>query len=84
MLSAGRGRRVLGELEYEIEYLANVLGEIGDVLVERAVIDGEETDLVVLKRHELGEVRCADFVQVFGCPFPSRDQEKFYLDEGDG
>src|SRR5260370_18751843 len=84
MLSARRGRRVLGEFEYEIEHLADVLGEIGNVGVEGAVIDGEETDLVVLERHELGEVGCADFVQVFGCPFSPREQEKFYLDEGKG
>ncbi len=84
MLSTRRRRRALGEFEYQIEDLADVLGEIGNVVVETAVIDSKETDLIVLKRHELGEVGCADFVQVFGCPAPSRKQEQFYLDEGDG
>ena len=32
--------------------------------VERAVVDGEEPDLVVFKRHELREMRRADGVQV--------------------
>ena len=34
VLSAWRGRRVLSELEYEIEDLSDVLGEVGDVFVE--------------------------------------------------
>jgi hypothetical protein len=34
VLSAWRGRWVLGEFEYEIEDLSNVLGEVGDVFVE--------------------------------------------------
>src|SRR5207248_6345905 len=75
VLSAGRRRRALGEFEYEIKHLSDVLGEIGDVGIERAVIDGEETDLVVLQRHELGKVRRAYFVQIFGCPASSREQE---------
>src|SRR6266480_5321688 len=75
VLSAGRRRRPLGEFEYEIKHLSDVLGEIGNVGVERAVIDGEETDLVVLQRHELGKVRRPDFVQIFGCPASSREQE---------
>src|SRR5712672_127924 len=66
VLSAWRGRRGGGELEDEIEDLSDVLGEIGNVGVESAVIHREETDLVVLQRHELGEVRRANFVQVFG------------------
>src|SRR5438105_13837407 len=75
VLSAGRRRRALGEFEYEIKHLSDVLGEIGNVGIERAVIDGEETDLVVLQRHELGKVRCAYFIQIFGCPASSREQE---------
>src|SRR6266481_3423851 len=75
MFSAGRRRRALGEFEYEIKHLSDVLGEIGNVGIERAVIDGEETDLVILQRHELGKVRRADFVQVFGCSASSREQE---------
>src|SRR5882724_5366698 len=82
VLLAWRGWRVLGELEDKIEDMADVLGEIGNVFVERAVIDREETDLVVLKRHELREVGCADTVQVFGCPASPRAQEQFYLEEG--
>src|ERR1700692_4166931 len=80
--SAGRGRRVLVELEYEIEDLADVLGEVGDVLVEEAVIYGEETNLVVLQRHELCEVRCADLVQVFRRPTAPCAQKQLHLDEG--
>src|SRR6267154_1007634 len=75
VLSAGRRRRALGEFEYEIKHLSDVLGEIGNVGIERAVIDGEETDLIVLQWHELGKVRRAYFVQIFGCPAPSREQE---------
>src|SRR5205823_12961870 len=67
MLSAGRGRRILGEFEQEIEYLTDVLGEVRNIGVECAVIHSKETDLVILERHELGKVRRADFVQIFGC-----------------
>src|SRR6266478_3056302 len=34
VFSARRGRRVLGEFEYEIEDLSNILGEVGNVFVE--------------------------------------------------
>ena len=80
--SAWRGRRVLGEFEDQIEDRSDVFGEIGNVRVERAVIDGKEANLVVLKRHELGEVGCADGVQVFRYPAPPRAQKQLYLDEG--
>src|SRR5207249_3917960 len=53
VFSARRRRRVLGEPEDEIEDLSDVLGEVGDVFVKRAVIDREEADLIVLERHEL-------------------------------
>src|SRR5260370_20245691 len=82
VLSAWRGRRVLGEFEYKIEDFSDILGEIGNVRVEAAIVDGKETDLVVLKRHELREMGRADAVQVFGCPAPPRAQEQLYLDEG--
>ena len=82
VLSAWRGRWVLGEFEYQIEDLSDILGEIGNVRVEAAIVDGKETDLVVLKGHELCEVRRADGVQVFGCPAPPCEQEQFYLGEG--
>src|SRR5438034_6691875 len=75
MFSAGRRRRPLGKFEYEIKHLSDVLGEIGNVGIERAVIDGEETDMLVLQRPELGKVRRAYFVQIFGCPASSREQE---------
>ena len=45
--------------------MANILREIRNVLVEGAVLDGEETDLVVLQRHELSEMRRADSIQIF-------------------
>ena len=67
---ARRRRRVLGEFEYEIEDVPDILGEVGDVLVERSVVDGEEPDLVVLQRHELREMRRADGVQVLVIPRP--------------
>src|SRR4029077_16314602 len=82
VLSAWRGRRVLGEFEYKIEDMADILGEIGNVRVDAASVDGKEPDLVVLKGHELREMRRADGVQVFGCPAPPRAQEQLYLDEG--
>src|SRR5271166_2087118 len=82
VLSARRGRRVLGEFEYKIEDLSDILGEIGNVRVKAAIVDGKETDLVVLKRHELCEMGCTDGVQVFGCPASPRAQEQLYLDEG--
>ena len=72
VLSARRGRRVLGEFEYQIEDVSDVLGEIGNVGVKAAIVDGKETDLVVLERYKLREVGCADGVQVFGCPAPPR------------
>src|SRR5450432_3500114 len=82
MLSAWRGRRVLSEFEYKIEDRSYVFGKIGNVLLERAVIDGEETDLVILQRHELCEVGCADLVQVLRCPMPPRPQDQLNFDEG--
>src|SRR5438128_3130 len=82
VLSAWRGRRVLGEFEYKIEDLSDILGEIGNVRVKAAIVDGKETDLVVLKRHDLCKMRRADGVQVFGYPAPPRAQEQLYLDEG--
>ncbi len=82
MLSAWGRRRVLGELEDKIEDLADILGEIRDVGVEAAIVDGKEADLVVLKRHELCKMRRADTIQVFGCPAPSRAEQQLYLDEG--
>jgi hypothetical protein len=65
MLPAGGGRRVLGELEYEVEDVADVLRKVRDMGVEVTVIDCEEADLIVLERHELREVRGADAVQIF-------------------
>ena len=64
VLSAGRGRRVLCEFEYQIEDVSDVLGEIGNVGVKAAIVDGKETNLVVLERHELREVRCANGIQI--------------------
>ena len=81
VLSAWRRWRILGELEYEIEDLSDVLGEIGNVVIEIAVVDGEETDLVVFERHELGEVGCADAVQVVGYSVAPRAQEQLHLEE---
>ncbi len=70
-------------LNIKIEDRSDVFGEIGNVFVERAVIDRKETNLVVLQRHELREVRCADFVQIFRRPVLPRAQEQLYLDEGE-
>ena len=69
---ARRGRRILGEFEDQVEDLPDVLGEVRDVFVERAVIDGEESDLVIFKWNELSKVRRADFVEVFRGPAAPR------------
>ena len=65
VLSTRRWWRVLGEFENQIEHRSDVLGEVGNVTVERAVIHGEETDLVIFKWYELREVRCADAIEIF-------------------
>src|SRR5207244_3113832 len=82
VLSARRWRRVLGELENEIEDLSNVLGEVGNIFVERTVVDGKESDLVVLEWNELREMRRADLVQVFCRPAAANAQDQFDLDKG--
>src|SRR5450432_1892171 len=76
VLSTWCWRRVHGELEDQIENLADVLGEVGNVGIERTVIHSEETNLVVLKRHELRKMGSADFVQVFRRPAPARAKEQ--------
>src|SRR5216683_8062403 len=81
VLSAWRRRRALGKPEDKIEDLSDVLGKVGDVFVERAVIDRKEADLIVLERYELREMRRADGVQVFRRPFPARAQDQLYSDE---
>src|SRR5258708_15737566 len=74
---AGRGRGgVIHKLEDENEDGSDVFGEIGDVFVERTIVDGEKTNLVVFKRHELGEVRRAHLVQVLGGPTAPCAQDK--------
>src|SRR6266849_8219911 len=70
VFSAWRGRRVLGEFEYEIEDFPNVLGEVSNIFVKRSVIDSKEANLVVLERNELSKVGCANRVQIFGCAAP--------------
>src|SRR5271165_3202409 len=65
VLSARRGRGSLGELKQEVEDFPNVLGEVSDIGVEIAVIDGEEPDLTIFERQKLREVRRAHAVQVF-------------------
>jgi hypothetical protein len=81
-LSAWRRWRILGELEYQIENLSNILGEVGDVLVEGSVIYGKETNLFVFQRNELCKVGCADFVQVCGRSMSPSPKEQFYLCTG--
>ena len=83
VFSAGRGWRVGDELEDEIEDGADVFGEVGDVGVEVAVVHGEETDLVVAERNELGEVGRADRGKIsLGSVRPGA-QEQFDLDVGE-
>src|SRR6266566_6401423 len=82
VLSAGRARRVFGELEYEVKDLSDILSKVGDVLLEGAIVDREEPDLVVLERHELGEMGRADGIQIFCYPMRSRAQQQLYLYEG--
>src|SRR5271169_6214495 len=81
VLAARRRRRVFGELEDEIKHLSDVLGKIGDVFVERAVIDGKKSNLVVLKRNELGEVRRADLIQIFSRALAASAQDQLHSDE---
>src|ERR1700733_8968233 len=83
MLSAGRRRRAFREFEQKIEYLSDILREIGDVLVEVAIVDGEETDLVVLQRHELREVGRADGVQVCRYPAPPGAKKQLRFKKGE-
>src|SRR5258708_40197914 len=64
VLSAGRRGRVDAKFEDQIEDLSDVLGEVGDIGIEGAVIHSKESNLVVLKWHELREVGRADLVQV--------------------
>ena len=64
VFSARRRWRVYAEFEYQIEDLSDVLGEVGDVHIKGAVIHRKKTNLVVLERNELSEVRRADFVQI--------------------
>jgi len=75
----GSMRRVLREFEYEIEHLSDVFGKIGDVFVERTVIDGKELDLVVLERNELGEVK-PTLSRSFVVPLP-RAQDQLHGDK---
>src|SRR5271169_919838 len=82
VLPARRWRRVLREFKDQVEHFPDVLCEVGNVRVERTVIHGKETNLVVLERHELREVRRTDLVQVLGCPATSRAQQQFYLEKG--
>src|SRR5271163_154543 len=83
ILSARRGRCALCELKQEIEDRSNVLGEVGNVLIEISVIHREETNLVVLKRHELCEMRSADLVQVCGGPMSPGAQNQLRFDVRD-
>src|SRR5208337_1875063 len=83
VLPARRRRRTLRELEEKIENRPNIFGEIGDVLVERAVVHGEKSDLVVFQFDELCEVGCSNFVEIFCRSAASRAQDQFYLNESE-
>jgi hypothetical protein len=41
MLAARRWRRIFRKLEDYIEYLSDILREVGDVFVEGAIVDGK-------------------------------------------
>src|SRR5438093_11476482 len=62
---ARRWRRIFREFENKIENGPDVFSEVSDIFIERAVIHREESNLIVLQRHELGEMRCAYRSQVF-------------------
>ena len=47
ILGSRRGRRVNGELEYQVEGRSELLGKILRVFLEIAVIDGKKAELVV-------------------------------------
>ena len=82
VLPAWRRRRILGELEQQVENLADILREIRNVIVESTVVHGKETDLVIFKWHELRKVRSSNFIQVFGRAVSPRAQNQLHLDEG--
>src|ERR1700730_11844735 len=78
-LSAWRGRRVLGEFEYEIEDLSNVLGEVGDLIGERTAVDRKKPDLVIIERNNSCEMPCDDLVQVFRRSATANSQDQLDL-----
>src|SRR6267142_5974131 len=74
-LSARRGWCALSELEQEIEDRSNIFSEIGNVLVKRTVVHGEETNLIVFQLDELCKMRCADSVEIFCRSATPRSQD---------
>ena len=74
----GDGGGPVGEFEQDIKEFPDVPGEVIDVLVERAVVNGKEAQLPVIERDELSEVRRADLVQVVGgyCAYHPHVQER--------
>src|SRR5450432_2995584 len=77
VLSTWCWRRAHGELEDQIENLADVLGEVGNVGIERTVIHSEETNLVVLKRHELRKMGVPTLSRSFVVPLPRARRSSF-------
>src|SRR5271169_1917028 len=83
IFAARRRWRALCKFEEKIEDGSDIFGEIGDVFVERAVVDGEETDLIVFEFDELGEVGSADFVEILGGAAAARAKDQFDFDVGE-
>src|SRR5436305_7681120 len=52
MHSTRRGWRVFREFEDEVEHRTDIFRKVSDVFLERAVMDREEADLIILQRHE--------------------------------
>src|SRR5260370_40225353 len=67
VFSAWRRRRVSAEFEYEIEDLAGVLGDVGDVGIKGTVIYVKRTNRVFLKRTELPGLGRTELAQYLGC-----------------
>src|SRR5271166_2795201 len=82
VLPARRGRQVLGEFENQVKDMPDVFRKVRNVLVKRAIVDGEKADLIILQWNKLREMRRTDGVEVFLGPTCPRTLDQFDLDEG--
>ena len=78
----GEGGGSLVNLKTRSKTCPMYLGEIGDVLVEGAVIDGKEADLSFPRGTNCAKCGVPTVARSFVCPVRPRTQQQFYLDEG--